>query len=102
MEQLQQIREQLATNAVDLVGFAGFSADVATRNMAALMALIGAAQICALTHKPLYAVFRMQCLAMANEESADVVMRKLTEMGPEMFGPDLALSRTSASKILKR
>lgn len=101
MDQMKQVREQLATNAIDLVGHAGF-ADVGARNLAALMALIGAAQLCALTHRPLYAIFRMQCLAMANEESADVAMRKLTEMGPEMFGPDLELQRSSASKILKK
>lgn len=92
MDTMNSIRQRLATEAVDAVGYAGFQ-EVGARNLAALMALIGAAQICAMTHKPLYALFRMQCLAMANEESADVAMRKLEELGPEMFGPDLSSVR---------
>ena len=85
METTTQIREKLAHDAVTGLIKAGFH-DVGARNLAALMVLIGAAQLCASTDRQLYAVFRMLCLSMAQTSSVEAAMSKLREMGPEMFG----------------
>ena len=85
---MSSIRHALAVQAVTSVAGLGFS-DAASRNLAALMALIGGAQICALTHRPLYGVFRVLCVEMAAGSSESVIMKKIEELGPECFGPPL-------------
>lgn len=85
MDTTARLREELATQAVTGVMGAGFN-EIGARNLAAIMVLVGAAQICAQTHKPLYAVFRMVCLSMAETSSVDAAMSKIRELGPEMFG----------------
>jgi hypothetical protein len=89
---MQQLRVTLATSAQHGSADAGF-ADAGARNLAAMMACIGAAQLMAATDKRLYSVFRMLCLEMAQGSPESVMMRKLTEMGPEMFGQDIAPPR---------
>ena len=86
---LQQLRERLASDALQGAANAGFG-DVGARNLAAMMSLIGGAQLMALTHKKLYSVFRLLCVEMAQGSAESVMMRKLEEMGPEMFGGDIA------------
>lgn len=86
------LRERLAKDAQAGAEAAGF-ADTGTRNLAALMACIGAAQLMALTDTRLYAIFRMLCLSMASVSSADAVAAKIDEMGPEMFGGDMMPGR---------
>lgn len=86
---IQQLREHLAVEAQQGAASAGFGGDAGARNLASLMSLLGAAQLIAATDKKLYSVFRLLCLTMAQESGHAVAMRKLEEMGPEMFGGDV-------------
>lgn len=86
------LRENLAKQAQEGAQGCGF-ADVGTRNLAAMMACIGAAQLMAGTHHGLYAIFRMMCFGMAQESSAGAVAQKIAELGPEMFGGDMMPKR---------
>lgn len=89
MDGMQQLRERLAIEAQHGVAAAGFGGEVGARNLASMMACIGAAQLLAATDKKLYSIFRLLCVEMAQGTPESVMMRKLEEMGPEMFGGDI-------------
>lgn len=93
MTNMAQLREHLATEAQHGAADAGF-ADHGARNLASMMACIGAAQLLAAAlGKNGYSIFRMMCLEMAAGSPESVMMRKLEEMGPEMFGGDITPPR---------
>ena len=82
--QMQGLRESLLTHAIKGATAAGF-ADHETRVLATMMTLIGAAQMYALTHRSLYAVFKALCLDMANSQ-ADATVTARFDLGPEYRG----------------
>ena len=79
--QMQGLRESLLTHAVQGATAAGFQ-DHETRVLATMMTLIGAAQMYALTHRSLYAVFKALCQDMANSQ-ADAAVTARFDLGPE-------------------
>lgn len=84
---MQAIREELMNHAHGAAINAGF-ADRHVRFITVIGTLIGAAQLYALSDKGgagMYHIYQAMAVAMGQTSAKDLVTRKLTDLGPEMF-----------------